>query len=103
MTSYQIVYWRGIPAQIRLRDGERRLSQPLPDRFQKAIDQAAMRAGATDTDAYLEDWRTSAWDTRPLELGQLAQTLLNELVAEYPPARLASLVERLGFDEKGPD
>ena len=29
----------------------------LADRFQEAIDMAAMRSGASDTDAYLGDWR----------------------------------------------
>ena len=29
----------------------------LTDRFQEAIDMAAMRAGKEGTDAYLEDWR----------------------------------------------
>ena len=29
----------------------------LSDRFQEAIDMAAMRGGASDTDSYLADWR----------------------------------------------
>ena len=29
----------------------------LADRFQEAIDMAAMRGGASDTDSYLADWR----------------------------------------------
>jgi hypothetical protein len=29
----------------------------LSDRFQKAIDAAAMKAGLVDSDAYLEEWR----------------------------------------------
>ena len=29
----------------------------LPERFQEAIDMAAMRGGASDTDSYLADWR----------------------------------------------
>jgi hypothetical protein len=29
----------------------------LSDRFQRAIDAAAMKAGLVDSDAYLEEWR----------------------------------------------
>ena len=31
----------------------------LDNRFMEAIDMAAMRSGATDTDSYLNDWRRS--------------------------------------------
>ena len=31
----------------------------LDNRFMEAIDMAAMRSGATDTDSYLADWRRS--------------------------------------------
>ena len=57
--TYQIVYWRDIPAQIKLRSENGRLARSLSPRFQEAIDAAAMRANATGTDAYLEEWRTS--------------------------------------------
>ena len=43
-------------------DGSRTARAQLSDRFQKAIDAAAMRAGLTDSDAYLDEWRR---ETRP--------------------------------------
>ena len=43
---------------------------PSPDeRFEQAIDMAAMRSGASETDAYLEEWRR---DVSSVE-GDLAQ------------------------------
>ena len=34
---YQIVYWRDIPAQIKIKDGRKRKGQPLSDRFTQGI------------------------------------------------------------------
>ncbi len=67
MASVQILYWKDIPVQVRARDEKGRASLPMPDRFQVAVDQAAMLAGLTGSDAYTElyEWqkrRRSAWD-----------------------------------------
>ncbi len=45
--SSQIIYWRDIPAQVRVRKAAERFSLPLSLRFQKAIDSAAVRSGLT--------------------------------------------------------
>src|SRR3990170_1386325 len=60
MPRVQVVYWRQIPAQVKARQGNERASRPLSERFQQAIDEAAMRAGLSGTDAYLAAWRTMA-------------------------------------------
>lgn len=60
MPEVSIVYWRDIPAQIVLGRGRRAIKRPLPERFEQAIDRAAMATGATGTDAYLEAWRRGA-------------------------------------------
>ena len=59
MADLTIIYWRDIPAQVTPRAGRRTAKAELPGRFAEAIDAAAMRAGATATDAYLADWRRS--------------------------------------------
>ena len=57
----QIVCWRDIPAQVIVGRGPQRQTIALSERFQQAIDRAAMRSGARDTDTYLADWnRVSA-------------------------------------------
>ena len=54
MAEVVIVYWRDIPAQVIVGKGRRGQKRPLPERFEQAIDRAAMKVGAEDTDAYLQ-------------------------------------------------
>ncbi|MEO1951323.1 virulence factor, partial [Thioclava sp.] len=57
MAQITLVYWRDIPAQIIAGKGRRGVKKPLPERFEQAIDRAAMKIGARDSDAYLAEWR----------------------------------------------
>jgi hypothetical protein len=95
-TSYQIVYWRAIPAQVKVRAGRERTSKPLSDRFQVAIDDAAMRAGMIGTDDYLAEWRTSDALERDGDAETVAVAVVAELEAAYPDNRLKMLVENWG-------
>ena len=95
---YQVVYWRGIPAQIRLREGKSRASRALSPRFQEAIDQAAMRAGMAGTDAYLGEWRTSEWQAGQSPLDATADALLAELEQQFTGDRLRLLVMNKGLE-----
>ncbi len=95
-TSYQIIYWRAIPAQVKVRVGRERVSKPLPDRFQVAIDEAAMRAGMIDTDDYLAEWRTSDSMEREGEPSDVAGAVVAELEAAYPDTRLKLLIDNWG-------
>jgi cvfA/B/C family virulence factor len=52
-----VIWWRDIPAQVTAGTGRCATRAQLPDRFQEAIDAAAMRAGLIGTDAYLNEWR----------------------------------------------
>ena len=62
MGELTVILWRDIPAQVAASDGRATARRELPDRFQKAIDAAAMTAGLIESDAYLEGWRRT---TRP--------------------------------------
>ena len=57
-----VIYWRDIPAQVTAKREAGSARVQLPDRFQKAIDAAAMKADLVDMDLYLEEWRQ---ETRP--------------------------------------
>lgn len=57
MPQRTIVYWRDIPAQVIVSAGRKKAKRQLPERFEQAIDMAAMRSGASETDDYLADWR----------------------------------------------
>jgi hypothetical protein len=55
-----VIWWRDIPAQVTAKEGRATARVQLSDRFQEAIDAAAMRAGLIGTDAYLAEWRREA-------------------------------------------
>ena len=57
MADVTIVFWRDIPAQVMVGKGRRAAKVQLPERFEQAIDRAAMKSGAAGTDAYLQEWR----------------------------------------------
>jgi hypothetical protein len=82
VARYQILYWKDIPAQVRVfPDAGRPLSRPLPDRFQQEIDARAMREGLAGSDAYLEQWHWSQKQERDLPAPELLETILAELEA----------------------
>ncbi|MDH3689938.1 MAG: virulence factor [Gammaproteobacteria bacterium] len=62
MAKLITVYWRDIPAQVIAKRGRESAKVQLSDRFQQAIDRAAMRAGKGSSDAYMEDWRREPRD-----------------------------------------
>lgn len=57
MAKLIVVQWRDIPAQVIVKNGRESAKAQLSERFQVAIDRAAMRAGKGSSEAYLEDWR----------------------------------------------
>ena len=99
IVTYQIVYWRDIPAQIKLRSEKGRLARSLSPRFQEAIDAAAMRANATDTDDYIEEWRTGQTQQGEGDPESMADILVAELEAAYPAERLNRLVVSKGYEK----
>ncbi|MFN8232614.1 MAG: virulence factor [Actinomycetota bacterium] len=52
-----VIWWRDIPAQVVAGQGRDAVRSVLSDRFQRAIDLAATRAGLEGTDDYLGAWR----------------------------------------------
>ena len=51
------IYWRDIPSQVIVKKGRKSSKIQLSERFQVAIDKAAMRAGRQGSSEYLDDWR----------------------------------------------
>ena len=96
--TYQIVYWRDIPAQLKVKSGSKRTNRQLSPRFQEAIDAAAMRAGATNTDDYLADWRATDWQHSQGDPDQFAEQIAAQIEAEYTPERLRTLIVNAGFE-----
>jgi hypothetical protein len=97
MAQLIIVYWRDIPAQVIAKKGRRdQVKIVLEERFEKAIDRAAMRGGARSTDDYLADWHKADPVECSDDLEAEARTVADRLEAEYDEARLKALVENGG-------
>ncbi len=96
MGGLTILYWRDIPSQVIAKAGRKSAKRKLPERFLKAIDAAAMRAGAESADAYLSDWRRA--DAGPCgdDLEAEAEAAAAKLDAEYDNGRLAQLSRQEG-------
>ena len=98
MAKYQIIYWRNIPVQVRVRNGRKRQTQPLSDRFQKSVHRAAYRGKAITGDAYIEEWQPTRWQERVGEPQDVLQQVAAELEAAYTDARLDELAKNKGYD-----
>lgn len=97
MPALTIVYWRDIPAQVIVGKGRNGAKAPLPERFEQAIDRAAMKAGAKDDDAYLAGFRKAS----PVEVEGDAQEVANaeaaRIDAEYDAEKLKALIAGEGY------
>jgi hypothetical protein len=89
-TQLVTIFWREIPSQVNAQQGRKRHQIQLGDRFQHAIDRAAMIAGLAGSDDYLNEWRR---ETRPCtddleaealaEVAKLEEAFPEKILAEY--------------------
>ena len=96
MPDVTIVYWRDIPAQVIVGKGRRGAKRQLSERFEQAIDRAAMKSGAADTDDYLAEWRKAAPFSVDGEPADIVAQQAAKLEAEYDQARLKALITNDG-------
>ena len=97
MPDVTVVFWRDIPAQVIVGKGRRGTKVPLPERFEQAIDRAAMKVGAQDTDAYLAEWRKAPAYVVEGEAQDVATEEAARLEREYDTERLKALIENDGW------
>ncbi len=83
MAEYQILYWREIPAQIRVFEGRRPVSRPLSERFQLEIDRIAMEEGLEGSDDYLDQWQWTEKRERPGTAAQVLDALAQQLELKF--------------------
>ncbi|MCG8356654.1 MAG: virulence factor [Kiloniellales bacterium] len=96
MAQLTVVYWRDIPAQVIVKAGRQSAKRQLSERFEQAIDRAAMRAKLRDSDAYLAEWRRAAPEPCGDELEAEAEAAAARLEHDYPDSRLQDLVSAGG-------
>jgi hypothetical protein len=94
-----IISWRDIPAQVIAKRGREVAKVQLSDRFQEAVDRAAMRAGKGSSDAYLADWQRSAPTQCADDLEAVARTTAAALEARYSDEDLDRIIRAKGIDE----
>ena len=98
MAKLTIVMWRDIPAQVIVKQGRNSAKRPLEERFEKAVDKAAMRAGLFGSDGYLSEWRrdtTACGD----DIEAILETTVNQIQTDYTEERLAVLIAAGGIAE----
>lgn len=96
MPAVTIVYWRDIPAQVIVGKGRSSAKVQLSERFEQAIDRAAMKTGAAGTDDYLAEWRKADPYEVEGEQAAVAAAEAARIEAVYDKARLMTLIENDG-------
>jgi Virulence factor len=97
MPEVTIVYWRDIPAQVIVGKGRRGSKRQLAERFEQAIDRAAMKVNAKDADAYLAEWRKADPYSVDGEPDIVAEAEATRLETEYDTARIKALIDNEGW------
>lgn len=96
MAEVTVVYWRDIPAQVIVGKGRRGVKKQLSERFEQAIDRAAMKSGAAGTDDYLADWRKATPYSVAGTDAEVAEAEAARLEAEYDKDHLMVLISNDG-------
>jgi hypothetical protein len=94
MAKYKILYWKGIPSQVRATDENGRVNRQLPPRFQEAIDEAAMSLGKIGTDSYTNGFQWGDEVEHPGTAEEVADAIAAELDKKHPSVNWRSIVKR---------
>ncbi|MDZ7840292.1 MAG: virulence factor [Gammaproteobacteria bacterium] len=100
MARLTIVYWRDIPAQVIGKAGRRTVKKQLSERFQVAIDRAAMRAGRGSSDLYLSEWRRETRELPGTDLAAEVERTAGEFESTMSDADLLRLIRSKGNNEE---
>jgi hypothetical protein len=103
MAKLIIVSWRDIPAQVIVKQGRDSARLQLPQRFQEAIDRAAMRAGKGGSEAYLADWKRSEPIACSDDLQGEAEAEAARIDARYSDEKLIRLIRNKGLSARADD
>lgn len=98
MAQMTILYWRDIPSQVVVKAGRKNAKVLLSERFQEAIDAAAMKGGAADTDDYLADWRKGEPSECGDDMEAEARAMADRLEAAFDVERLRALIHNGGSE-----
>ena len=97
MPDVTIVYWRDMPAQVIVGRGRRGTKMPLPERFEQAIDRAAMKSGAAESDDYMAGFRKADPISVDGSDQEAAAATVARLDTEYDQSRIKTLIANDGW------
>ena len=97
MADVTIVYWRDMPAQVIVGRGRRGTKMPLPERFEQAIDRAAMKSSAAESDDYMAGFRKAEPFAVDASDKDAAEAEVARIDAEYDQERLKALIANDGW------
>ncbi len=101
MATITTLWWRDIPAQVIAGTSRRnKVKHILNERFEKAIDRAAMRGGAKDTNDYLSEWHKTEEQSTIDDLSEAVKNRAEDLEATYHDELLKQLVANGGWEQK---
>ena len=78
-TTYKILYWQEVPAQIKAEDERDEITLSLSPRFMERIDQLAAKRGLQAADDYLAQWQWSDEQQRSGTAQDVAESVRAEL------------------------
>ena len=83
---------------ISMKEGRKRAKVLLSERFQEAIDHAAMRGNAVDTDAYLEDWRSVDAEAEGDNMDDIVKAAAETIESSFDDERLKAIIKNQGYE-----
>ena len=99
MAKLILISWRDVPAQVVVKRGRETGKVQLSHRFQAAVDRAAMRAGKSSSNDYLNDWKRSDPRVCGDDLQAEAQLEAARIEAAYSDEDLLRIIRAHGVDE----
>ena len=96
MAKKTIIFWRDIPSQVIVKQARTTAKAQLSQRFFKAIDKAAMRAGRQGSAEYVDDWRREI-KTCQGDPQTIVETTAKEMEDFYSDEVLQTLVKNKGL------
>lgn len=97
MPDVTIVYWRDMPAQVIVGRGRRGTKLPLPERFEQAIDRAAMKSGAAESDDYMAGFRKADPIPGAGTDAEAAAAAVAKIDTDYDQDRIKALIANDGW------
>ena len=97
MPEVTVVYWRDIPAQVIVGKGRRGSKIQLSERFEQAIDRAAMKWNLRGSDDYLAEWYKAEPYLIEGNPDTVARSEAERIESEYSQEKLKYLIENEGW------